>query len=569
MLDELRKILEVSNPKSVGGILKRNDVMRSYILSYTSHLPDSASLSERAYLLLNPDSSSKCPEGKDKRFISITKGHGFCDKTSKCICAKESVSRKVSETKKSFSTDENLAINQKRAKTNLQRYGVTNAGQTEKAKSNHSEFYSDPDKVSQTVSKMQTTMIDRYGAANPQQVDELKIKSKKTLLERYGVDNINKSELSKTRLSQQSKAAWIKRQADHLDYHRLNDKFRRMNHVEFVTEPSEYKGTVGNIWYSFRCLDCRDEFETWISCGHLPVCKRCHPVRPQFKSGEENEVFDYIKSLGINAYQRDRRLINPHELDIVCPDHKIAVEYCGLYWHSESSNNKDKNYHLYKLQACSAAGYRLITIFSDEWNLKNEIVKSKLSAIFGYASNHMGARNCNTTILSAKDANAFYELHHLQGGVGAESHLGLLHDGSLVAAMSFGKPRTFIKNSRSKHDYELLRYSTSCHVRGGAGKLLRWFEMKHSPRSLISYADARWSNGGMYHALGFKQIDQPLNPGYWYTRDYATREHRFKYTKSSLVKQGHDQYLSEWEIMQSLGYDRIWDCGQLRYEKIY
>lgn len=73
----------------------------------------------------------------------------------------------------------------------------------------------------------------------------------------------------------------------------------------------------------------------------------------------------------------------------------------------------------------------------------------------------------------------------------------------------------------------------------------------------------------MYMALGFRQMDIKMNPGYWYTRDYARREHRFGHTKANLIRAGHDENLSEWEIMQSLGYDRIWDCGQRRYEKIY
>lgn len=172
-------------------------------------------------------------------------------------------------------------------------------------------------------------------------------------------------------------------------------------------------------------------------------------------------------------------------------------------------------------------------------------------------------------MLEPSTAISFYDLHHLQGGIGAGIHIGLKHGADIVAAMSFGKPRTFIKDSGLKHQYELIRYATSCHVRGGAGRLLRYFEVNYSPKSIISYADARWSDGGMYSALAFNHIDTKLNPGYWYTRDYATRKHRFNYTKASLVKEGYDRDLSEWEIMQSIGYDRIWDCGQRRYEKIY
>lgn len=35
-----------------------------------------------------------------------------------------------------------------------------------------------------------------------------------------------------------------------------------------------------------------------------------------------------------------------------------------------------------------------------------------------------------------------------------------------------------------------------------------------------------------------------------------------QFQKHKLVKLGCDSLLTEWEIMQNLGYDRIWDCGQ-------
>jgi hypothetical protein len=39
--------------------------------------------------------------------------------------------------------------------------------------------------------------------------------------------------------------------------------------------------------------------------------------------------------------------------------------------------------------------------------------------------------------------------------------------------------------------------------------------------------------------------------------------------KGSLIKQGFDAALTEWEIQKTRGYDRIWDCGQLKFEKTF
>ena len=42
----------------------------------------------------------------------------------------------------------------------------------------------------------------------------------------------------------------------------------------------------------------------------------------------------------------NKKIINPYELDIYLPDSKLAFEFNGLYWHSESQ--KGKNYHQIK-----------------------------------------------------------------------------------------------------------------------------------------------------------------------------------------------------------------------------
>ncbi|MFW6130771.1 MAG: hypothetical protein ACOC56_06250, partial [Atribacterota bacterium] len=53
------------------------------------------------------------------------------------------------------------------------------------------------------------------------------------------------------------------------------------------------------------------------------------------------------------------------ELDIYLPDFNIAIEYNGLYWHSEL-NGKDRNYHLNKTNICENENIQLIHIFEDE-----------------------------------------------------------------------------------------------------------------------------------------------------------------------------------------------------------
>ena len=101
--------------------------------------------------------------------------------------------------------------------------------------------------------------------------------------------------------------------------------------------------------------------------------------------------------------------------------------------------------------------------------------------------------------ISSKDKNEFLNKYHIQGEDKSKVKLGLFYQDELVAVMSFGKPR-FNKN----YEWELIRYATSKHVIGGAGKLLKYFERIYKPKSIITYADRRFSQGNMYFQLGFK-----------------------------------------------------------------
>jgi hypothetical protein len=91
--------------------------------------------------------------------------------------------------------------------------------------------------------------------------------------------------------------------------------------------------------------------------------------------------------------------------------------------------------------------------------------------------------------------------------------------------MTFSKTR-FSK----KYEWELVRFSNKLgyHIPGAAGKLLKYFERNYQPKSLVSYADRRWSQGKLYKALGFT-LDTISPPNYWYWKDATLLESRIKY----------------------------------------
>jgi hypothetical protein len=69
----------------------------------------------------------------------------------------------------------------------------------------------------------------------------------------------------------------------------------------------------------------------------------------------------------------------------------------------------------------------------------------------------------------------------------------------------------------------------------------------------------------MYEKIGFVNTTAKNdNVGYWYVKNNC-RYHRSNFTKAKLVASGEDSNLSESVIMESNGYHKIYDCGNLRY----
>jgi len=283
------------------------------------------------------------------------------------------------------------------------------------------------------------------------------------------------------------------------------------------------------------------------------ACPGC--VGEMSQSRGEREIADFIKTKHSGEIQTNQRLLDYKEIDIYLPELKLGVEYHGMYWHTESVVGK--KLHFQKAEIADKLGIRLIQIYENEWENKQDIVKSRLS---GYLRTNavIYARQTVSKELSFEEKNNFLNINHLQGSDNSKLAYGLYHDGELVACM------TLVPNKQ--YGYELKRYCSRLGVNivGGASKLLKCFDVK----SIMSYADRRYSIGGLYEKIGFK-LDGITSPGYgYYNIKNKQFFNRMKFQKHKLVKmEGYSTDLPEYEIMKLNGYDRIWDAGHLRYIK--
>ena len=321
-----------------------------------------------------------------------------------------------------------------------------------------------------------------------------------------------------------------------------------------------------------RCRKCGKESVIRINDGRLNylnknsiLCRHCESYNGTSRG--EKDIVDLIRLVvSCTLIENDRTILNGKELDIYIPDRKLAFEYDGLYWHKDNGSDNDRNRHLFKTELCESKGIHLVHIFENEWLNKRSIVESRIKNLLGVYDKIVYARKCEVKEVSSKESFEFQNMNHIQGGVHSSVNIGLYYDDELISLMTFSKPRF-----NKKYDWELVRFCNKIgyHVPGGASKLLKHFERTYNPKSIISYADRRWSKGNLYSKIGFKQVSTS-KPNYWYIVD-GQLESRVKYQKHKLknILEHFDESKSEVQNMKENGYNRIFDCGNLVFLKMF
>lgn len=341
-------------------------------------------------------------------------------------------------------------------------------------------------------------------------------------------------------------------------------KKAKIYNIELLNNDLEQKNGI----YKYKCLKCGNIYQQYHNSYFN--CQKCHPrIRSKF----ENEIFEFLSNdLKLNVVKNYRKIFRGlYEIDLFLPDLNVGIEFDGLYWHSEMGGGKQRKYHINKTNICYDNNIRLIHVFEDDWLFKKDIVKSKIKHILNKSSgNKYYARKCIIKEVDSTIKNYFLDQNHIQGNDKSSINLGCYYNGLLVSVMTFSKPN-ITKGYKFKTDdiYELSRFATLKNDIGIGmfSKLFSYFTHEYNPKKVITYADLSWTskNSNIYIKNGFTFVSI-TPPNYWYMNDYKNRLHRFNFAKHKLIKMGMNKNLSEWENMKNSGYDRIWDCGNLKYE---
>ena len=389
--------------------------------------------------------------------------------------------------------------------------------------------------------------IERYGVENPSQNEDIKKKQNKTCIERYGVENPFQSDVVKEKIKQQN-----------LDLYGVENSFQRkeVQEKQKLTVKDKYKVDHYSQTAEYRIKVNGTNIERYGSAF------------PSHKYGKtQNEIKDWLNSFGFN-FSSDYVVLGGKELDLLDENLKIAIEYCGLHWHNESSPEpRDRNYHLNKHVKCLEKDIQLLTIFEDEWKLRQDQCKSHIKSILGVSSKKIFARKCEIKEISKLDAKGFFDSYHIQGSnkLGV-IFFGLFFENTLCAVMSLGRHSRQNDTSKKEITLDRLCFKDGVQIVGGASKLFvkcsEWAK-NNNYNKIISFSDNRWSLGKVYERMGFL-LEKEYKPDYSYVEVNNSRKRISKQSqKKNITNCPQDLTEHSWALQRGLA--RIYDCGKKRW----
>ena len=110
-------------------------------------------------------------------------------------------------------------------------------------------------------------------------------------------------------------------------------------------------------WLEYQYTDkTAKQIAREIGVNKTVIQNRLHafniPTIKRYSSDLENQVAEFVESIGLTVTRNTRVNGLDFEIDIFVPSLNIGIEFHGLYWHTEQ-NQPRKNIHNYKHKCCS------------------------------------------------------------------------------------------------------------------------------------------------------------------------------------------------------------------------
>ena len=558
-----------------------------YVISQTSFLDEvykDVKLWQRRYHIVNDiDHILTCPLCGRPRAVK-TDRVGYmktCDNPT-CIGQGRSLSKKKSD-KEKYGTDNYFITDeykQKSRQTCLKKYGVDHVAKAKEVKDKIKQSVRQKygvDYYSQTEEhkkKVQETCLKKYGATNivnsksyKDRLKDINKKKEQTCIERYGSSTFvtsNQFKENQENIQKKYKETSIKRYGidNYCKSSRFRDKVIELFKQKLIDDGYDKIGYkfvqyYGNHNYELYCPHCNNNFLIDVKSQYYnrnatkqEICTNCNPIQKSYSTAEK-DLLSYVSSIYSGTIiENDRSAITPYELDIYLPDLNLAIEYNGLYWHSDEM--KPNNYHRMKSDLCKEKDIHLIHVFEDDWVNKQSIIKSVISNFVNNTVNRrIYARKCEIRAISDKTLiNNFLVSNHLLGRTTFISYCaGLYYEDELVSLITMH----LLKKAERK--WELNRYAIKSGVTiiGGAERLLKHIIQTIDYSSIITYNDNSIFRGLVYKRLGFQYV--------------RTNAPNYMFIQGDCLERFPKQTIRKWnvgysrEMEQQLGLHRVYNAG--------
>lgn len=284
-------------------------------------------------------------------------------------------------------------------------------------------------------------------------------------------------------------------------------------------------------------------------CWHCGVEERFE-VSKTSKSAPEETVAQTLRDLGCEITRGYLPGSTKWHYDVIVESHKLVVEFNGTYWHSYPRTRRGAHYH--KRKHAEERGYRLVTIWEDDWRFKRDRMVALLRRMINGPDTKIGARQTTVVAVPRSTAKKFHEDYHVQGFrvSSADQHYGLYDGRDLVAVASFD-------SSGLLHRYTVL---DGLSIAGGLLKCVKAFRRDHGPLPITTYCDRDQFTGSVYRAAGFQLVGSGLTMTYVVKGE---RQRRERYMKHKLpdVFADVDVARREIDICADNGVFACWNSG--------
>lgn len=175
------------------------------------------------------------------------------------------------------------------------------------------------------------------------------------------------------------------------------------------------------------------------------------------------------------------------------------------------------------------------------------------------------ARNTEVKLGGVNECKEFINMTHLSGALAVITPYYKCVDeqGNILGVLQVGGSRF----EQGKNLIEILRlaWRSDVAVVGGTEKLFEHMIRELRPQCVVTYSDIAKFTGGVYERIGMKRCWNTTQPGYhWYNGEKALS--RYQCQKHKLLEKGlGNKDMTEVEIMEGLGYWKVYDYGNWKY----